>query len=74
MKRQRSHFRFTRLISILLGIILPVALGVKDLMLIASIFSIVWVVNAMMLSITVFLIRPGLRIKASRKNGVTVIR
>jgi uncharacterized membrane protein len=74
MRRQRTHFRFTLLISILLGIILPLALGVKDPMLIATTFSMVWVTYAIILLVTVFLIRPGLKIKEGRRNGVTVVR
>ena len=62
------------LISILFGIILPLLLGVKDPMLIATSFSMVWVLYAIILLVTVFLIKPGLKIKASRKNGVTVVR
>ena len=74
MRKQRSYFRLTLVISILVGIILPLALGVKDPMLIATTFSMVWVLYAIILLVVVFLIRPGLKIKASRKNGLTVVR
>ena len=74
MRKQKTHFRFTLLTSLLLGIILPLVLGIRDPMLIATTFSMVWVIYAIILLVTVFLIRPGLRIKASRKNGVTVVR
>ena len=74
MRKQKVSFRFTLIISILLGIILPLALGVKDPMLIATTFSMVWVLYAIILLVTVFLIKPGLKIKASRKDGVTVVR
>ena len=74
MRKQNPYFRITLVISILLGIILPLVLGVKDLMLIATTFSMVWVLYAIVLLVTVFLIKPGLKIKASRKNGVTVAR
>jgi hypothetical protein len=74
MKRQRIHLIPTLLVSILLGVILPFILGVKDPMLIATTFSMVWVLYAIVLLVTVFLIKPGLKIKASRKNGVTVVR
>ncbi len=61
-------------ISISLGIIFPLALAVKDPMLIATTFSMVWIAHAIILLVTVFLIRPGLKIKASRKDGVTVVK
>jgi uncharacterized membrane protein len=74
MRGQNLYFGLTLIISILLGIILPLLLGVKNPMLIATIFSMVWVLYAIILFVTVFLIKPGLKIKASRKNGVTVVR
>ena len=49
-------------------------LGVKDPMLIATTFSMVWVLYAIVLLVTVFLIKPGLKIRASGKDGVTVLR
>jgi len=74
MSKQKRFLSLTLIISILLGIILPLFLGVKDPMLIATTFSMVWVLYAIVLLIIVFLFRPGLKIKASRKNGVTVVR
>jgi hypothetical protein len=74
MRKQKFYFRFTLVISILFGIILPLVLGVKDPMLIATTFSMVWVLYAIILLVMVFLIKPGLKIKASRKNGVTLVR
>ena len=74
MKKQNFYFRLTLIISILFGILLPLVLGVKDSMLIATAFSMVWVIYAIILLVTVFLIKPGLKIKADRKNGVTVVR
>ena len=53
---------------------MPLVLGVRDSMLITTTFSMVWVLYAIVLLVTVFLIRPGLKIKASRNNGVTVVR
>ena len=70
----KGYFILTLVISILLGIILPLVLGVKDPMLIATTFSMVWVLYTIILFAYVFLIRPGLKINASRKNGVTVVR
>jgi hypothetical protein len=74
MNKQKLYLTLTFFISILLGIILPLLLGVKDPMLIATTFSMVWVIYAIVLMVTVFLIKPRLKIKASRKDGVTVVR
>ena len=74
IKKQRNYLTLTLIISILFGILLPLALGVKDPMLIATTFSMVWVIYAIGLLVTVFLVKPGLKIRASRKNGVTVVR
>jgi hypothetical protein len=74
MKKQPGCFILTLGISILVGRILPFALGVKDPTLIVITFSSVWFFYAVMMLITTFLIKPGLRIKANRQNGVTVIR
>ena len=74
MRKQKYHFPLTLITSILFGILLPLVLGVKDPMLIATAFSMVWVIYAIVLLVTVFLVKPGLKIKASRKNGVTVVR
>jgi hypothetical protein len=70
----KKYLALTLVISILFGILLPLVLGVKDPMLIATTFSMVWVIYAIMLLVTVFPVKPGLNIKASRKNGVTVVR
>jgi uncharacterized membrane protein len=74
VRKRKYYLSLTLIISILLGIILPLLFGVKDPMLIATTFSMVWVIYAIILLVTVFLIRPGLKIKASRKNGVAVVR
>ena len=74
MRRKRTYLRLTLVISILLGLILPLALRVIDPMLIGTTFSMVWVLYAIISLITVFLIKPGLKIKASRKNAVTAVR
>lgn len=69
-----SHFKLTLVISILLGIILPLILGVNAPILIATTFSMVWVIYTIILLVTVFLIKPGLKIRGRRNNGVTVVR
>jgi uncharacterized membrane protein len=70
----KKYLILTLVISVLAGIILPLTLGVKDLTLIAITFSLVWFFYALLLLITTFLIKPGLKIKASRQNGVTVVK
>ena len=70
----KKYLILTAVISILIGIILPLALGVKDLTLIAICFSLVWFIYAVLLLITTFLIKRGLRINVSRQNGVSVVR
>ena len=70
----KKYFVLTLVISILVGIILPLALGVKDPALIAITFSSVWFFYAVVMLITTFLIKPGLRINVSRLKGVTVVR
>ena len=74
MKRQKVHFGFTLLISILLGILLPLTLGVKDLYSIALIFTLILFIYAGLRLVTVFVIKPGLKIKASRRNEVSVVK
>ena len=68
------YFALTLITSILVGITLPLALGVKDLTLIAICFSSLWFIYAVILLILTFLVKLGLKIKASRQNGVTVVR
>ena len=74
MKKQKTYLIVTLLVSILFGIVLPVVLGVRDLTLIAITFSLVWFLYAVLLLITTFMVKPGLRIKASRQNGVTEVK
>jgi uncharacterized RDD family membrane protein YckC len=74
MKKEKTYLRLTIILPILFGIILPLALGVRDLTLIAICFSSVWLIYAVLMLVTTFLIKPGLRIKASRQKGVMVVR
>ena len=73
MKSQRYHFRVTLLISILLGILLPLALGVKDPVHIAVFFSSVWFLY-IVIGWIAFIIRPGLKIKVLRHKNPTIVR
>ena len=67
-------FVITVVTSILFGIILPLALDIKNTELIAVIFSAFWSIYAVLLLVTLFLVKSGLRIKVSRQNGVTMVR
>ena len=74
MRKRKTYLRLALVLSILFGIILPLALGVKDLYSIALIFTLIWFVYAITLFVVTYLIRPGLKIKASRQNGVSVVK
>lgn len=65
----KKYLTLTLVISILAKIILSLALGVKDLTLIAISFCSVWFVYAVILLIVTFLVKPGLKIKAYNRNG-----
>jgi type IV secretory pathway TrbL component len=69
----KKYLTLTLVISILAGIILSLALGVKDLTLIAISFCSVWFVYAVILLIVTFLVKPGLKIKAYNRNGAKVV-
>jgi hypothetical protein len=70
----KKYLILTLVIAISAGMILPLALGVKDPSLIAITFGMVWFIYGALLLITTFLIKRGLKIKASRQEGVTVVR
>jgi hypothetical protein len=69
----KKYLTLTLVISILAGIILSLALGVKDLTLIAISFCSVWFVYAVILLIVTFLVKPGVKIKAYNRNGAKVV-
>lgn len=64
----------TLIVSILLGIVLPLVLGVKDFTLIAFFFTFVWFIYAVGLLIFSFLVRPGLRIKVLQRKNPTILK
>jgi uncharacterized membrane protein len=70
----KTYLILTLVISILVGIILPLVLGVKEITLIAITFSFVWFIYVMVLLIGTFLAKPGLKIKAYHRNGATLVR
>jgi hypothetical protein len=73
MKKQKYYFRLTLLLSISFGVILPLSVGVKDPTLIAIFSSLIWFMYSLVIFVSVFLIKPDLKIKAKRQNGVTVV-
>jgi hypothetical protein len=74
MRNQKIYFTLTLIASVLLGIVLPLALGIKDPTLIATAFSSVWFLYAMIMFIIVFLIKPGLRIRVIQRKNPTIVR
>lgn len=67
MRRERTYLRLTLVISIMLGIILPLALGVKDASLFGIFFSLVWFSYAVVLVIVYFLVIGRKSIKRSKE-------
>jgi hypothetical protein len=74
VKSHKAYFSLTLLISILLGIVLPLALGVKDPTLIATTFTLVWFFYAMILFVYVFLLRKGFKIKVLHRKNPAIVR
>jgi len=71
-KRERNYIRLTLLISILVGIILPIALGVNDPTYIAIFFTLAWVLYIIVRWIA-FLFRSELKIKVLRYKNQTIV-
>lgn len=74
MRNQKIYLTLTLIASVLLGIVLPLTLGIKDPTLIAIAFSSIWFFYAMVTFITVFLIKPGLRIRVIQRKNPTIVR
>jgi hypothetical protein len=74
MRGPKTYFRFTLIISILFGIVLPLAFGVKDVRLFAFFFTFIWLIYAIGLFVLTFLVRPGLRIKVVQRKKPTIIK
>jgi hypothetical protein len=70
----KFYLKITVLVSIFLGIILPLTMGVKDPTLIAITFTSVWFIYAVLMFVTVFLIKPGLKIKILQRKNPTIVR
>ena len=74
MRNHKFYFTLTLIASVLFGIVLPLALRIKDPTLIAISFSSVWFIYAMIIFITVFLIKPGFRIRVIQRKNPTIVR
>jgi hypothetical protein len=74
MRRQRTYLALALVISILVGIILPLALGVKDPTLLAIFFSFIWFVYAALILVNTFLGKGWLKIKVIHRKDPTVVR
>ena len=70
VRKQKYYFRFTFVISILLGILLPLALGLKDPTLIVIFFSLIWFIYAVIFFVNTFLITGRRNLKKRLKEGI----
>ena len=61
MKKQKTYLRLTLVLSVLFGIILPLAVGVKDILVVSLIFSSIWFVYVIVLWIRVFFSSEALK-------------
>jgi hypothetical protein len=61
MKKQKTYLRLTLVLSVLFGIILPLAVGVKDILAVPLIFSSIWFVYVIVLWIRVFFSSEALK-------------
>jgi len=61
MKKQKTYLRLNFVVSILFGIILPLAVGVKDILAVSLIFSSIWFVYVIVLWIRVFFSSEALK-------------
>lgn len=69
----KNYLRLTLVISVLVGILLSLVLGLKDPTLISITFSSVWFLYIVRRRIA-FLIRPSLKIKVLRHKDPTIVR
>ncbi len=70
VNKQKNYIRLTLLISILFGIILPLALGVRDLTLIVIAFCSVWFIYSIIFFVNTFLITGRRNMKKRLKEGI----
>lgn len=65
MKKRKTYLQLTVIISVLFGIVLPLALGIKNPTLIAITFSSVWFIYSVYLFVSTFFSREALKMRKS---------
>ena len=65
MKKQKTYLQLTVIMSALFGIVLPLALEIKDPTLIAITFSSVWFIYSVYLFVSTFFSRKALKMRKS---------
>jgi hypothetical protein len=65
MKKQKTYLQLTVIMSALFGIVLPLALEIKDPTLIAITFSSVWFIYSVYLFVSTFFSREALKTRKS---------
>ncbi len=70
MRSLKTYFWLALFISILFGIVLPLVLGVRDIMVFAFLFTLIWLIYAITLLIWVFLITGRKNLKKRLKEGI----
>ena len=69
MKRRRVYIALIISIATLFGIIVPIAIGIRDIQLVASIFLAIWFIFAASFFVNTFLIRGRRDLKRGLKEG-----
>ena len=70
MRRQRNFIKLTFVVSILAGVLLPLALGVEDPTLIVITFCSVWFIYAIIFFVNTFLITGRRNLKKRVEDGI----
>jgi len=65
VKKKKTYLQLTVVLSLLFGIILPIALGVKEPTLIAITFTSVWFIYSVYLFVSTFFSREALKKRKS---------
>ena len=71
---EKKILQATLMISVLVAMILPLALGVKEPTLIAIFSSLIWFVYAALILVNTFLGKGRLKIKVIHRKDPTVVR
>jgi uncharacterized membrane protein len=63
MRKRKTYFKLTLVLSMLFGIFVPVALGVKNLYTISLIFTSIWFVYSVWRFVTAFFSSEALKLR-----------